>query len=108
MATKPKFTFKLEPKITGLASVGHCFQNSAIKFDKKVVGLISAPNWRRQGYTAAFTVKKTAEEFAESPNCEWKWIFFKKKTDTLEEIKEWLNASIETILAKYTLHEIES
>jgi len=106
MATKPKFTFKLEPKTTGLASVGHCYQNAAIKFDKKVVGLISAPNWRKQGYTAAFTVKKTAEELAEYPNCEWKWIHFKKTTDTLEEIKEWLNASIETILAKYVLHEL--
>jgi len=105
MAAKAKFTFKLHKKETGLAGVGHCHQGAHIKLNKKIVGDISAPSWRQTQFKAGLMVKKSPEELAESPNCDWKWIFFNKKTDTLEEMKDWLNSNIELFQGKYTFQE---
>jgi hypothetical protein len=43
---KPKFTFKLQPKATGLSAVGNTRQSADIKFEKEVCGIIAAPNWQ--------------------------------------------------------------
>jgi hypothetical protein len=39
-----------------------------------------------------------------NPNCKWKWIKLGKKSESLQEAKEFLNENIETIMAKYNLH----
>lgn len=39
-----------------------------------------------------------------NPNCEWKWIRFKKKFDSVQEAKDSLNANIEGIMEKFNLY----
>lgn len=41
-----KFTFKKQPRETGLAGVAHPYPNTDIKAGSKVVGEIVAPTWR--------------------------------------------------------------
>lgn len=39
------------------------------------------------------------------PNCPWKWVTFKKESESVAEAKAWLNENIDAILAKYSLHQ---
>jgi hypothetical protein len=52
-------------------------------------------------------VMKTETITDNNPNCDFKWITLNKKSSSLEEAKEFLNANIELILIKYTLRQSE-
>ena len=95
-----KFTFKNQPKETGLASVGNPNPQTDVKFEKKLCGLISPPNWQSKGrlYTIMLSIKNVDSSTG------WSWITFKKRTETLQEAKEWLNTNCDAILIKYELH----
>lgn len=92
------FTFKNQKKETGLSAVGYPWPNVDIKFKKQVVGLISAPNYHQQKWKAAFTVKTEAG---------WGWIFLKHETESLDELKQYINSKFEALSNKYTFHVIE-
>lgn len=95
----PKFTYKLEPKQTGLAAIGNGAQSADIKLNKQIVGLIAAPNWMSKDglYSARFMVYDPTIE------CGWRWITLKKRTKTMQEMREWLNQYVETITTTYNL-----
>lgn len=100
---KQNFTFKLFPKETGLAAVGHFAQSSHIKFNKKVCGTIKAPNWmtKTNDYTVSIAVKHNDPAIT---HCDWHWITLNIKDPDLKVVKAWLNDKCSAILAKYTLH----
>ena len=96
-----KFTFKtIKPK--GPFSSFHSSQN-LIKFEKAQVGLITDkfPHKIR-----LMVFKKDINEDS-NPNCEWKWIEFKRKFDSVYDAKVWINKSeiIEQIHKKHNLHK---
>lgn len=109
MAKQARFTFKLHPKMTGLAAVGNSRQDCDVKLNKLTVGRIDAPNWQTKDnkYKVCFSVKQTPT--ADNPNLDWKWIFLAKRTDTIEEMKEWLNtpAVINKLSETYEFHVID-
>jgi hypothetical protein len=41
-----------------------------------------------------------------NPNCAWRWIWLNKRSDTLEEVTDFLNSAKEEILRRYNLHEL--
>lgn len=54
----PSFSFKKEPKETGLRSVGNPFPNTQIKYNKLYCGDIVAPTWLTpDGWRIRFSVK---------------------------------------------------
>lgn len=105
MATKKtKFTFKLHPKSTGLSAVGNTRQGADVKLNKQVIGTIHAPNWQTKDnkYSVSFAVK------SEDKNCGWSWVRLKQRTDTIEQMKEWLNEFAGLIVEKYEFHILDS
>lgn len=76
MAAK-NFTFKKEPRETGLSSVANFTSPTIIKYNKKVVGSIDGPNWRSKDHlwhvwfwvndNGTVTVKKLKTTFADEP-----------------------------------------
>jgi hypothetical protein len=74
----PKFTFKKDPKITGLASVGHQ-EGVDIKYRGRKVGRIDAPQWniKTRQWKISFTALKMYK-LAEGENCKWYWIVLKR------------------------------
>ena len=101
-----KFTFKKQPRETGLAAVGNPHPDTDIKHNKMLVGTISAPHWQSPDnlWRIRFMV---AEEGGDNPNCDWKWIQLKKKFDSEPEAREFLKERAEQILEHYDLHHQE-
>lgn len=93
----------MHPKLTGLSAVGQSLQDCDIKLDKVVIGLISAPNWRTKDnkYSVRLKVKKERTEEEPCPFC---WVSLKKKTDSLQEMKDWLNIVAQTLAEKYDFY----
>lgn len=85
-----KFTFKKDPKITGLASVGHR-EGADIKYKGKKVGRLSAPQWnsRNNLWGIRFTALKTYK-LAEGENCPWYWITLKQTFDSEKQCRDFL------------------
>lgn len=106
MAKKANFTFKLHPKETGLGAVGHPFQSCDIKLNKQTVGTIHAPTWMTKGneFSVSFTVKHKDPAIT---YCDWKWVRLKHTTASLDDMKAWLKANIDTITTKLELHAQE-
>lgn len=75
-------TFKKEKRETGLASVGHPYQNVTIKHNKKEFGTIYAPSWRTRGWRIHFARKDGVQGF--------KWTVVKKVFDTEEESRKFV------------------
>ena len=88
-----KFTFKLHPKETGLASVGFPCQSADIKLNKKMCGTIYSPNWRTKDgmYSASMLVCDS------STSCGFKWRKLKLSASTLQEAKDWINDRAESL-----------
>jgi hypothetical protein len=42
-----------------------------------------------------------------NPNCEWRWLTLKKKSDSLQEAKDWLNENIEVIFNTFNIYQGE-
>lgn len=103
MTPHDAFTFRKEPRETGLAGVGNPYQNTAIKHAKKECGVISAPNWQTKDnkWRVRFTVKDAEE------HCGWKWVQLKAAFDSEPEAREYVKTHAERIL-RMDLHYLES
>lgn len=89
-----KFTFKKEPRETGLRSVGYTKQSVNIKLNKKKVGFIYAPNWNSKGWKIAFMISGGAG----NPNYDWHWKNL-KVCETEEEARQYVQDNIEKIVS---------
>jgi hypothetical protein len=85
------FTFKKQPKETGLSSVGNPYPNTDIKYNKKVVGHIVAPNWMSKD-----DVWKI--RFMQKDEKNWHWITIQQQFGSEPEAREWIRANAERIL----------
>ena len=97
-----KFTFKKEPRETGLSGVGNPTPSTQIKLNKKVCGLIRAPNWQTKDnkWSLGLTVK--SEGIAG-----WVWIFFKPRFDTEQAARDWLISKADVIASRYEVCSYE-
>lgn len=66
-----RVTFRKDPRLTGLAAVGHPYQTVRIKVDKKVCGWIQPPSWQKRDWTIWLRVIKKDIMEDGNPNCEW-------------------------------------
>lgn len=113
MAKKEKFTFKKQPRETGLAAVGNPNPNTDIKHDKKIVGYIASPNW--QTPDNQWRIRLMVEDVGDlevgdglrMPSSGWKWITLKKTFNTEPEARDFLNKHVDAILAKGLYHDDE-
>ena len=96
-----RFTFKKDPRQTGLASVGYPDPDTVIKHDGRMVGVICAPNW--QGPDNKWSVCLYAP--AADSVCGWKVLRMKKRFDTEPEARAALQASADTLIPH--LHHME-
>lgn len=101
MATN--FTFKKEPRETGLAAVGAGDPNTIIKLEKQQVGLIVGPNWRSKD--ELWRIQLTVVDEKEL-NCGWKWVTLKAKFETEPEARVYLKENFDRVCA-LGLHKLE-
>lgn len=99
-----KFTFKKEPRETGLRAVGHPHRSVTIKLKKKKVGMIHAPYWASEEYK--WKIMLMVED-PEGENRKWHWITLKARFDKEQEARDFLNEHIEEIMEKYDLHSMD-
>src|SRR5271169_2998757 len=75
---------------------------TVIKFNKKQIGMFIGDGDNERHYEPPYQVRlmiyKDDINSDGNPNCEWKWITYKHKEDTLDGIKQWLNKNIDTII----------
>jgi hypothetical protein len=95
-----KFTFKSDKPTGRFSSFYNTYHN--IKYNGNVIGSIT-----HDTFAIRLMVMKTETITDNNPNCDFKWITLNKKSSSLEEAKEFLNANIELILIKYTLRQSE-
>ncbi len=96
-----KFTFKCE-NISGRYSSFYV-NNHLIKYNKKEVGYIidEAP------YIPRFMVKKDGVIYDDyNDNCSWMWIELPKKSETLQDAKDFVQKNIDKIRSM-ELHSFE-
>lgn len=84
---KKRFTFRKEPKETGLRAVGHTEQSVTIKLGGWEVGRIRAPSWRDKGWLVGLMINQREHE-----NCSWSW-WFPQTFATEQEARAWLNGA---------------
>lgn len=98
-----KFTFKKEPRETGLASVGHPNQDVQIKLKKKQVGYIVSPNWTTQDnkWGVRFMIKDA------NVKCGWRWVSLKARFDSEDEARDFIQTHAEAIFRKHELYHLE-
>jgi hypothetical protein len=94
------FTFKKEPKETGLAAVGNPNSNTQIKLNKKQVGYIAGPSWLSKDNL--WHVK-----FAVSEGKSFKWVTLKASFETEPEARVYLTTNFERITKTFSLHSFE-
>lgn len=108
--TKEKFniSFKKHPRETGLASVGNSRQSVDIKVNKKVCGMINAPNWQTKDnkWSISIILKKEIDIITDT-NCDWVWVNVKIRFDTEEEARQYVKDNLENIAKVRTLHFLE-
>lgn len=85
-------TYKKQKRETGLSAVGNPYPNTAIKLDSKMVGEISAPNWRSDGSTWRIRLMVV-------DGTSWKWIQLKARPNTEEEARAFVTANAAKIIA---------
>ena len=99
------FTFRKEPRETGLSSIANPNPSTKVKLNGKVVGMIAAPSrFGESKWAPRITIKK--EITTDSP-CPWKWIFFKAKFDTEPEAREWFKKNEAVLLERYEIVSYE-
>lgn len=93
-------SFKRGPRPTGLFSVGHPNADTEIKLDKKLVGMIYAPDWQTKDgkWSAHFMVFKSKPDEDKRENCPWKWVQLSKRFDSEEEAREYVKLRLNLIL----------
>ena len=97
-----KFTFKKEPRETGLRAIGNR-PNTIIKHDKKPIGYIYAPQWNspHNEWHISFTVKSDDEP--------WKWVRPKARFNNEEEGRKFVQEHLANIIKNnnLVLHYVE-
>jgi len=91
-------TFKKQKKETGLRSVGYPYAAIDIKRDKKVIGMIDPPTWRKDGWHVRLAVRN-------EPG--WGWLTLGKICGSEEEARELAKKAIPELASTYTFHELE-
>jgi len=91
------FTFKTEKPTGRYRSFDNDTHN--IKLQKVEVGVICSD---KPFKIRLQVVKKDIMEDG-NKNCPWKWITFKKESETLDEAKKFLNDNFEAITSKFTI-----
>lgn len=89
-----KFTFKREPRETGLARIGADAPSSAIKLRGQDVGLLKSPAGSRLSaapdqWTIRFMVVR---ESTQDEPCPWRWATLKRRFDNEPEARAWLQS----------------
>lgn len=99
---KIRLSFKKEPQQTGLAGVGNPYSSTHIKIDGFKVGTISPPNWSSKDnlWTISLAIANPDKE----SNCEFKWIFLKKRPENEPDARVWLKEFIQPLTEKYDLY----
>lgn len=93
----PKFTFKT---VTPTGKWKSFDKNQyLIKYNNEEVGRITDNEWKIK-----LTIIKDDINSDGNPNCTWKWITLGKKSESLQEAKDFLNQNIDKILEKYNLY----
>lgn len=103
---KKNFTFRKEPRETGLRGVGHPYPNTIVKLAKLKVGTIYAPTWRDEERTWSVSLAVQEPVTDENP-CPFRWIRFKARFETEEAARRFLIANRDAILRKYPLYAFE-
>lgn len=98
-----KFTFKREPRETGLRGVAQLYPDVQIKLNGKQIGLIRGPNPHAShaGWKASFMVVSD-----EHPG--WRWIRMAHEDQSESEARAWLQRQADVIIAKYKLRALEN
>ena len=101
-----KFTFKKQPRETGLRAVGRPYPDTDIKVNKKIVGYISAPNWQTKGHAwrVRFAVKK--ESTIDNPAC-FKWFSVSESFESEGDARQWIKDNNSEELSKLDLYFFE-
>lgn len=104
--TTTKVTFKKEPKETGLAAVGRPYQASYCKIKGKGFGTLDPPSIRgAHVWTVRVMIMKPEPDG--NPNCDWKWLTFKRTHNSDEQARVWLQENIDRIQEIHTLRFAE-
>ena len=91
-----KFTFKKQPKETGLRAVGTPYPDTDIKVNKKVVGYISAPNWQTK--TIAWKIRLAVKkEITTDDPAGLKWVSAKKVFGSEADARQWIKENTEEL-----------
>jgi len=101
-----KFTFKKQPRETGLAAVARPDVATEVKLEGKVVGIIEPAH--RDDSDGRWRVRLMVEgAAANSPNCPWRWVTFKARFDEEPAARTWLQEKVAAITGEYSLHKSE-
>lgn len=94
-----KFTFKRQPKATGLARIANPYSSVDVKYKGKTMGIINPPSvhGKEHVWSAGFSIKTEKN---------WKWLFFKKTFQTEKEAREFFQEQIGFLLMQ-DLHYFE-
>lgn len=95
-----KFTFKKQPRETGLASVISQGETTNIRHNKLVVGAINPPN--RFAGRDLWSIK-----LAVTTEYGFRWVVFTAKFETEPAAREWLKAHQDKIFEKHDLYYFE-
>ena len=99
-----KFTFKKEPRETGLMSVGRPWQSVAIKLGGKEVGIIHAPDWQTKD--GKWSISMMVVRDTGNPNCDWTWVRIKQRFDDEASSRQWVKDNADRLVA-LKLHQEE-
>jgi hypothetical protein len=88
------FTFKKQPKETGLSAVGNPYPDTDVKYHKKVVGYIAAPNWMSKSLIWKIRFRRKEEK-----DGQFSWITIKQQFDSEPAAREWIKTNAEKIIA---------
>ena len=100
-----KFTFKKQPKETGLRAVGTPYPDTDIKVNKKAVGYISAPNWQTK--TIAWKIRLAVKkEITTDDPAGFKWVHISRSFGSEGDARQWIKDNSEE-LSKLDLYFFE-
>ena len=91
-----KVTFKNEPKITGLASVGNS-HGAKVKVGGKRCGTILRSSWHNAGHQVQIAIKS-------DDRSGFRWVMPKHTESSLSAMKEWVKANFDKLVAGHELH----
>lgn len=93
-----RFTFKKEPRETGLSAVGRPYPDTRIRLGGKAVGTISAPIYSTKDdkWGVSFKVEKTPTD---TDPCPFAWKTLKRRFDSEPEAREFVQANAAGLIA---------